>query len=211
MLGGNLRRRHAELAEHRFAGHTDAPAAVWRDLAVPVASPDSLTVSPGVPVPSMRSTAVRASPSAGLVITGAARPETSIENEAFPDRLNPFLVSAENRRVPSVGGAGKDQFPEASTGTSSGAAAGSPDMVTRTVEFAATAEAGAAGTRPVTGWPAVTAWPGGVTSSGLFRNSWSSTPPESGRASPPRLSRWRSSRWNPRRHPRNGSPPQSCR
>src|SRR5437879_4285160 len=117
-----------------------------------VTSPDNCTVNPGVPVPSMLSTALSSAPSEGWVITGPARSETLTEREAAPGRLKPFTVSAENWNRPVVDGAGKDQLPTASTGTSSG---GWPATVMRTFELAATAEAGAAGTRPVMGVPAV--------------------------------------------------------
>src|SRR5438105_4064938 len=100
------------------AGAEATPSAAWLaervcgpTTAEAVTSPDNCTVNPGVPVPSMLSTALSSAPSEGWVITGPARSETLTEREAAPDRLKPFTVSAENWNRPVVDGAGKDQLP----------------------------------------------------------------------------------------------------
>ena len=74
--------------------------------AVPSISPVSRTFSPGVPVPSMPVIFFSASPSAGLVITGAASSETVKSRDAAPERLNPLTVSAASVSGPVVSGAG---------------------------------------------------------------------------------------------------------
>ena len=102
--------------------------------------------------------------------TGA---DTTTEKKTAPERLKPFTVSAENVNCPSDDGAGKCQFPAASTGTSSFCA----PTVIRTLDFGATMEAGPALTCPLIGSPAVTVLFAATVSVGLVRNSCSWTPP----------------------------------
>ncbi|MCY1236300.1 hypothetical protein D9M72_489480 [compost metagenome] len=138
--------------------------------ACPAASPESSTVAPGVPVPSMRSRAVSAAPSAGPAMAGAGSSDGSTVTSKVlaPEWLKPFTVSAVNRSRPAGEGAVNCHCPAASTGTSTGSC---PGTVMRTFDPAATAEAGAAGTCPVMVWPSATPPPSaGSVSRGLLRN-----------------------------------------
>ena len=74
--------------------------------AEPLTSPVSFTVNPGVPVPAMLLSDIKAAPPSGAEITGASRSETLTAKATAPELLKPFLASAVNASGPVVTGAG---------------------------------------------------------------------------------------------------------
>ena len=100
-------------------------------------------MAPGMPVPATLPR-VGSAVSAGVVTTGLCSADgvTSTAKLSAPERLNPFTVSAVKLIRPAGSGARNDQFPAASSGTSSCCV----PTVMWTFELAATAVAGAAGT-----------------------------------------------------------------